>query len=51
MAKMLNSDALIDDYDEVHYLSSDRFEQLFANADQQRLPQGRILAREVCASE
>ena len=32
MAKMLNSDALIDDYDEVHYLSSERFETLFAQA-------------------
>ncbi|WP_454869164.1 B12-binding domain-containing radical SAM protein [Pseudomonas farris] len=32
MAKMLNSDALIDDYDEVHYLSSERFEDLFTHA-------------------
>lgn len=51
MAKRLNSDALIDDYDEVHYLSSERFEQLFANADKQLLPQGRILARELCTRE
>lgn len=51
MAKMLNNDALIDDYDEVHYLSSARFEQLFAQADEQNLPQGRILLMELCASE
>jgi len=38
MAKMLNSDVLIDDYDEVHYISCDRFEQLFANADRQQMP-------------
>ncbi|UZJ57949.1 radical SAM protein [Pseudomonas sp. KU26590] len=37
MAKMLNNDALIDDYDEVHYISSDRFERLFASADSQQL--------------
>lgn len=47
MAKLLNSDALIDDYDEVHYLSSDRFERLFTHADQEQLPRGRILVREL----
>ncbi|WFS17904.1 cobalamin-dependent protein [Pseudomonas sp. 905_Psudmo1] len=47
MAKLLNSDALIDDYDEVHYLSSERFERLFTDADRGKLPSGRILAKEL----
>ncbi|WP_439853852.1 B12-binding domain-containing radical SAM protein [Pseudomonas yamanorum] len=50
MAKMLNSDVLIDDYDEVHYLSDERFEQLFASADHQQFPTGRILIREIHSS-
>ena len=33
MAKLLNSDALIQDYDENYYITCDRFERLFATAD------------------
>jgi hypothetical protein len=46
MAKLLNNDALIDDYDEVHYLSSERFEQLFTNAASLDIPPASIIAKE-----
>lgn len=47
MAKMLNNDALIDDYDEVHYISSERFERLFAAADFQRLSTNFISIKDI----
>lgn len=47
MAKMLNNDALIDDYDEVHYISSERFERLFAGADSLQLSPNSIHVKDI----